>query len=64
MKASGTARLQWNTQKERFYVLEGTADFGSWAPLSTNLATTNEISVTDQDSTNFNHRFYRVYTPD
>jgi len=42
------------------YVLQATTNFSTWRPISTNLATTNALILSDPQATNFQYQFYRV----
>ena len=45
------------------YIFEATTNFKSWTPLLTNSPAGGLLQFTDNVSTNFNFRFYRVRTP-
>jgi hypothetical protein len=41
-------------------VVEASSDLLGWTPISTNVASTGELTIMDSTATNFNQRFYRV----
>jgi hypothetical protein len=47
----------------RTNILQVSADLVDWTPVSTNLATTNTIFLTDDSATNATQRFYRLVLP-
>jgi hypothetical protein len=42
------------------YVLQASTNLTDWTPLSTNLATTNQVNLFDPAASNFPLRFYRT----
>ncbi len=56
----GVVQLPFSGVPGRFYILEGTADFKHWTPLSTNVAPDGVMTLTDPGSTNLPYQFYRV----
>jgi hypothetical protein len=57
---NGVVQLPFSGVSGRSYILEGTADFKHWTPLSTNVAPDGVLTLTDPGSTNLPYRFYRV----
>ena len=45
----------------RTSVVQSSLDLTSWIPISTNVAVTRAIQVSDPEATNFVQRFYRVF---
>jgi len=41
-------------------IVEASTDLVNWAPISTNVASTDDLVITDSTATNFTQRFYRV----
>lgn len=60
----GTAQLTaTGLVPNRTNILQVSADLVGWTPVSTNLATTNTIFLTDDSATNATQRFYRLVLP-
>jgi hypothetical protein len=59
MTTNGFA-FQMSVSAGQTYVILATANLQDWTPISTNVALTGNVLVTDTDATNFGKRFYRV----
>jgi uncharacterized repeat protein (TIGR03806 family) len=58
--SNGVFQMQFLGSIGSNYVLQVSSNLVSWTPLFTNPATTNVLNFTDQKSSNYPNRFYRV----
>ena len=58
-RSNGTTLLKMTASVGQIYVLDGSTNFLSWIPLSTNVATTNQVQISDA-SPSLRFRFYRA----
>jgi uncharacterized repeat protein (TIGR03806 family) len=57
---NGTFQVQLSGTVGKTYVFQGSSDFVSWVPVSTNVPVTSPFSLVDLEATNFQYRFYRA----
>jgi uncharacterized repeat protein (TIGR03806 family) len=58
---NGSFHLQLSGVPGKSYLLQGSIDLSTWTPLSTNIAQSTLLFLTDPRATNFPHRFYRAF---
>jgi hypothetical protein len=58
--SNGLFNLQLVGPANKTYVLQGSTDFTTWVPISTNVPTSSPFTLVDPQAGNFRYRFYRA----